>query len=965
MGFCVAAGGPEHPDTATSQHDLAELYYNIGNYTDSKILFKKALDIREKVLGTENPYTGKTLVMLGLVYGKSGNYTGAALLLKRALEIKEKALGPDHPNIAAYLSTLAIFYKESGDEIASEALLKRALAIREKSLGPEHPDTLAILEELTKFYDSTINYIPEELEPLSEDAFSIYEKALEQDTPDATAISIPTSLALNYLHASNYADSESLLKKAFEIDKNKLGYNHPDISTSLNNLALFYYNTGNYGAAEPLYKQLMKIYENFFGANHQCVAECNQSLALIYFNTGNYTAAESLYKKSMAIYERTLGIGNAAVATVLNNLAVLYQKIGAYEKAKSLYQQCFDIRKKALGNDHPDIDQGFSSIAFFALESGNLNEAFEFFEQEKNSLGLGKCYLSKGSYKEAREQFNKLLLTAYLPESLIEYNIGVGLAFEGEGNFIKAKEFFENALNLIEQQRKKLSSTMKEHFLESATGTGFKRAEAYEGMIRVLLQENGPGAQREALRYAEMLKSRLFFEMLASRELRSAKPEDEKVLEQDREYQRRLSALQKRMEIRQKPSEKLPQGEAEQVMAELEKTQIEYEAFLKEVRMKNAELASIICTLPADPATMQALLDKDVTVLEYYTAQDKTYVWIITKNDVQVRVLKKDGKDLTAKDLQSDVAGLIGGNITGKTRRPAPVIALAGDEVPTAENTKQAREDFSKKAQELYSLMVAPVEADITTKKLVIVPHDVLHKVPFACLTDGSKALVDKYDLSVAPASSLIEFIVKKRKTDSGNFLAFANPATDKISLPFAESEVQSVENMFTSKQVFSRADATKTRLTALSGDFDVVHFACHGEFNDMQPLQSGLLLAQDENSDGLLRIPDVFGLNLQKANLVTLSACETALTKVRGGEDWAGMSRGFIYAGTPSILATLWSVDDKSTSILMKSFYENWLKKGMTKPAALRQAQLSLKAMPEYSHPFYWAPFVMIGDWR
>ena len=183
--------------------------------------------------------------------------------------------------------------------------------------------------------------------------------------------------------------------------------------------------------------------------------------------------------------------------------------------------------------------------------------------------------------------------------------------------------------------------------------------------------------------------------------------------------------------------------------------------------------------------------------------------------------------------------------------------------------------------------------------------------------------------------------------------------------MPFAETEVKAIENLFPEKQIFSRADATKTRVTTLSGEFDVVHFACHGEFNDMQPMQSGLLLAKEGEDDGVLRVPDVFGLNLQKANLVTLSACETALTKVRGGEDWAGMSLGFIYAGTPSILATLWGVDDKSTAILMKNFYTNWLTKGMSKPAALRQAQLDLKAIPEYNHPYYWAAFEIIGDWR
>ncbi|MCX5814314.1 MAG: CHAT domain-containing protein, partial [Proteobacteria bacterium] len=106
------------------------------------------------------------------------------------------------------------------------------------------------------------------------------------------------------------------------------------------------------------------------------------------------------------------------------------------------------------------------------------------------------------------------------------------------------------------------------------------------------------------------------------------------------------------------------------------------------------------------------------------------------------------------------------------------------------------------------------------------------------------------------------------------------------------------------------------------------------------------------------------FSMNLANANLVTLSACETALAKVTGGDDLVGLSRGFIYAGTPSLLATLWEVDDQSTSIIMESFYKNWLK-GMSKPEALRQAQIALKKIPRYAHPHYWAAFEMIGDYR
>lgn len=128
--------------------------------------------------------------------------------------------------------------------------------------------------------------------------------------------------------------------------------------------------------------------------------------------------------------------------------------------------------------------------------------------------------------------------------------------------------------------------------------------------------------------------------------------------------------------------------------------------------------------------------------------------------------------------------------------------------------------------------------------------------------------------------------------------------------------------------------------------------------------MQSGLLLSKDADNDGYLQVHEIFGLDLRNANLVVLSACETGLSKIYGGDDLVGLSRGFIYAGTPSLMATIWEVDDRSTSILMKEFYENWHKKGMTKPEALRQAQLTLKDMPEYRHPFYWAPFIVIGDW-
>jgi len=181
----------------------------------------------------------------------------------------------------------------------------------------------------------------------------------------------------------------------------------------------------------------------------------------------------------------------------------------------------------------------------------------------------------------------------------------------------------------------------------------------------------------------------------------------------------------------------------------------------------------------------------------------------------------------------------------------------------------------------------------------------------------------------------------------------------------YAVKEVDSIAGLFTDKEIYTKDKATEGTAKDKSAGPDVIHFACHVEFNDRQPLQSALVLAKDVDNDGFLQVHEIFELDLKDTNLVALSACETGLSKIQGGDDLVGLSRGFIYAGTPSILATLWKVDDPATAELMQRFYTNLQSKGMKKPEALQMAQIELKNIPKYKHPFYWAPFVMIGDWE
>jgi CHAT domain-containing protein len=271
---------------------------------------------------------------------------------------------------------------------------------------------------------------------------------------------------------------------------------------------------------------------------------------------------------------------------------------------------------------------------------------------------------------------------------------------------------------------------------------------------------------------------------------------------------------------------------------------------------------------------------------------------------------------------------------------------------------------FNKKSARLYTLLLADALEGITEEKLIIIPHGSLHYLPFAALFDGEAYLIDRFTLISDPSASVLRFISDKRKEESDAVLAFGNPVTEHAPLPYTETEVWSISEVMRGVDVYIGKSATETLGKNIFSDYNIIHLACHGKFNEDAPLLSSLYLTGDQKNDGELNVHELFSLDLTGSSLVVLSACETGLSEVMKGDELIGLSRGFLYAGTPSLLVTLWEVADESTARLMVTFYEN-VRLGMSKPEALAEAQRTLKDKEQYEHPFYWAPFVLIGDWE
>lgn len=272
----------------------------------------------------------------------------------------------------------------------------------------------------------------------------------------------------------------------------------------------------------------------------------------------------------------------------------------------------------------------------------------------------------------------------------------------------------------------------------------------------------------------------------------------------------------------------------------------------------------------------------------------------------------------------------------------------------------------------LYETLIKPVEPFIKGKRLVIVPHSVLHFLPFEALKDGKgKYLVENHPVSYVPSLNALKLCRWKNRRAPRKLVAYGDPLGD---LKFAQMEVDAVRKLFADSTVLSGRQVTSRSVASSIGRGDVIHFACHGIFNPASPLESALVMSAPgggqrnlqslrmEDLD-LLTVSEIMRLRISPS-LVFLSACDTGRSRVSGGDELIGLVRGFFVAGSPTLITTLWPIDDQATAMLAVRFYENLLKKNMDKSEALREAKLFVMKKG-FKAPYYWAAFVLQGDWK
>jgi CHAT domain-containing protein len=252
----------------------------------------------------------------------------------------------------------------------------------------------------------------------------------------------------------------------------------------------------------------------------------------------------------------------------------------------------------------------------------------------------------------------------------------------------------------------------------------------------------------------------------------------------------------------------------------------------------------------------------------------------------------------------------------------------------------------------LYDLLLRPIEDRLGTGRLVVVPHRALHYVPFHALYNGSQYIIEQREVSYAPSATMLHLCLARPQGPLQRALLVGVSEAPMLGVI---QEVQTLAALFEQATVLIDSEATVAAIRAQATAADVLHLACHGQFRPDNPLFSSLRLG-----DGWLTVYDAYSLDLQ-CQLVTLSACETGMSIIAPGDELIGLTRGFFSTGAPSLLASLWAIDDESATAYMSNFYER-LCAGERPAAALRQAQLAL--LTQQPHPFFWSPFILLGRW-
>ncbi len=818
-------------------------------------------------------------------------------------------------------------------------------------------------------------------------------------------------LGLAYVNAGEREAARGVLEEARRITRSIGDSRSEAVITT--NLGIVYDQTGDSEQAAASYERALMLARAEEGRSSRFEANLLNNLGIWYKNLGQY-------EKSLEFLEQSLAAAVArqdqdAEALVLNNMGNTQRLLGNHEQSLGLHTRALAAARASGGKQNEARSLNTLGSTYYAL--GDYPQALQYHRDalairrqlsdpqgEASSLdGAGRALHRLGDTGGALDALREALaIRQRIRDQYGETDTLQHLAEveRDQGRLEEARQHVEAAVALDESLRERITSPeLRATYIAAEQG----KYEVFIDVLQALHRADASaGHAAAALKVSERSRARVLLESLVDARVDLRRGIEPALLERERVLQRQLNdaSTQLSRTLARAQGTVQPSDAAEKV----ERLTADYQQLQAQIRQQSPRYAAVTQPQPLDAAAIQqSVVDKDSVLLEFALGEHKSWLWAVTPGSVTSVELP------ARREIERSARSFYEALTARQKARGESSTAYA-----TRVTAADARLDEQTRvvSQLLLSGIAGQLATEWKSKRLVIAAAGVLEYLPFAALRAPDQTLLAaRHEIVSIPSASVLATLrreIANRPRAARPLAIVADPVfsaddprlagrpsttppparddaasraveaadalytrADLSRLPFSRDEANAIASLSGGSATLKVTDFQASRALVLSNtlsDHRIVHFATHGVVDSERPSLSALILSLvDERGtrlNGYLRLHDIYNLRLE-ADLVVLSACQTALGKEIKGEGLVGLTRAFFYAGAPRVVASLWQVNDLATAELMKKFYRGLLQQRLRPAAALRAAQLEMSRDPRWKAPYYWAGFVLQGEWR
>ena len=709
------------------------------------------------------------------------------------------------------------------------------------------------------------------------------------------------------------------------------------------NIAYLYYLRGEYTRAIELY-QAAREHCRILGDDYrEALCDLDQSEMYVELNLNEEGA--HLARRAMMAFHK---LGNRyETAKALTNLAISLSHHGDSQLALDLFRKARDLFTREGNESWMAIIDLYQALVFYQerrLTEARLlcEQAYEFFSpsslQGKATiceLLLARIHLDSGRRDRAKhicEYAVGKLEAAEMPALAYQAYFVLGLIEEEMGDRDAAFTAYLSAHRHLE--------SLRSHLRTEDTRIAFlkDKLEVYESLVRMCLARGDTRENHEAaFVYIEQAKSRSLADLIAFRaqEIPASTGKHRELVEQVRALREELNWYTRAMQVQESRSSNLRDPRIERLRRSARDCEHRLVQAMASLRVEDREFANLQAAGSIDLDAIRATLPSNAMLLQFYRVKDTFHACMLSRDSLKIAPLGP------VSQLKRELQLL---------RFQLSKFRLGEDYIRTFHS--QLLEATNAHLSEFYDQLIAPIVKELDAEHLIIAPHDFLHYLPFHALLDRGEYLGSRYSISYTPSANVYYLCSTKntRRAEGALVLGVPDPSAPQIL-----DEVRAVASVLPNAETYVGAEATHDVLREKGASARYVHIATHGWFRQDNPMFSSISLGTSQ-----LSLFDLYHLNLP-SELVTLSGCGTGLNVVVGGDEQMGLKRGLLYAGAQGLMLTLWDVNDSSTAEFMKRFYGR-MQTDTNKAKALQDAAREIRE--QYPHPFYWAPFFLVGKY-